>query len=62
MVSLAKKTIKKNGGAYAYYQIVESVRVNGKPRPNVLIHLGTPEKILKTYVEYKKLKKRLQDE
>ena len=57
MVSLTKKTIRKNEKIYNYYQIVKSVRVDGKPMPNVLMHLGTPEKILKVYTEYKELKK-----
>lgn len=56
MVSLNKKTIRRNGKVYVYYQIVESVRVNGKPRPSVLKHLGTAERILKTYEGYEELK------
>lgn len=27
-------------GEYAYYQVVESRRVDGKPRQRVLVHLG----------------------
>lgn len=30
-----------------YYQILQSQRVNGKPRPIVLAHLGTPEALLR---------------
>ena len=57
MVSLTKKTIRKNEKTYNYYQIVKSAREDGKPTPKVLMHLGTPEKILKVYIEYKELKK-----
>lgn len=32
---------------YAYWQIVECRRVNGKPRPIVLMHLGTPDGLLR---------------
>ncbi len=37
----------KHTRGYKYWQIVESRRVNGKPRPIVLAHLGTAETILK---------------
>jgi transposase len=33
-------------GKYTYWQIVESKRVNGKPRPVVLAHLGTAQQLL----------------
>ena len=36
---------KVNG--YKYWYIVESRRVNGKPRPIVLEYLGTPETLIK---------------
>jgi len=40
-------TIRKSkNGKYSYWQIVESRRVNGKPRPFVLAHLGTAEQLL----------------
>lgn len=40
-------TIRKSkNGKYIYWQIVESRRVNGKPRPFVLAHLGTAEQLL----------------
>lgn len=40
-------TIRKTKtGKYTYWQIVESKRVNGKPRPIVLAHLGTAEQLL----------------
>ena len=40
-------TIRKTKvGKYAYWQIVESRRVNGKPRPFVLAHLGTADQLL----------------
>lgn len=40
-------TIRKSKvGKYTYWQIVESKRVNGKPRPVVLAHLGTAEQLL----------------
>lgn len=37
---------KQRVGKYTYWQIVESKRVNGKPRPFVLLHLGTAEQLL----------------
>jgi transposase len=37
---------KQKVGKYTYWQIVESKRVNGKPRPVVLAHLGTAEQLL----------------
>ena len=37
---------KQKVGKYTYWQIVESKRVNGKPRPVVLVHLGTAEQLL----------------
>jgi transposase len=37
---------KKKSRGKTYWQIVESRRVNGKPRPIVLMHLGTAEKLL----------------
>lgn len=37
---------KQKVGKYIYWQIVESRRVNGKPRPFVLAHLGTAEQLL----------------
>jgi len=36
----------KKSGKHKYWQIVESRRVNGKPRPVVLAHLGTAETLL----------------
>lgn len=36
----------KKAGKQKYWQIVESRRVNGKPRPVVLAHLGTAETLL----------------
>lgn len=38
---------KKVSRGHVYWQIVESRRVNGKPRPIVLIHLGTAEGLLR---------------
>ena len=38
---------KKNSRGHIYWQIVESRRVNGKPRPIVLMHLGTAETLLR---------------
>lgn len=38
---------KKVSRGYTYWQIVESRRVNGKPRPVVLMHLGTAEGLLR---------------
>lgn len=37
---------KQKVGKYTYWQIVESKRVNGKPRPFVLAHLGTADQLL----------------
>ena len=37
----------KNVKGYKYWQIVSSQRVNGKPRPIVLEHLGTADSLLK---------------
>ena len=37
---------KQKVGKYTYWQIVESKRVNGKPRPILLAHLGTAEHLL----------------
>jgi len=37
---------KQKVGKYTYWQIIESKRVNGKPRPVVLMHLGTAEQLL----------------
>ena len=40
-------TIRKSKvGKYTYWQIVESKRIDGKPRPVVLAHLGTAEQLL----------------
>jgi len=38
---------KKPCRGHAYWQIVESRRINGKPRPVVLMHLGTAEGLLR---------------
>lgn len=37
---------QKRSGKYKYWQIVESRRVNGRPRPVVLAHLGTADALL----------------
>ncbi len=57
MVSIAKKTVKRGGKVYTYYQVVESNWIRGKSIPKVLKHLGTAKRILKTYEEYERLKK-----
>ncbi|PKM83964.1 MAG: hypothetical protein CVU88_00375 [Firmicutes bacterium HGW-Firmicutes-13] len=47
MYKLNMATIRKTKvGKYTYWQIVESKRVNGKPRSVVLAHLGTAEQLL----------------
>jgi len=38
---------QKKSGKYKYWYIVESRRVNGKPRPVVLAYLGTAENLLR---------------
>jgi transposase len=43
MASIQPKNVK----GYKYWQIVSSQRVNGKPRPIVLEHLGTADSLLK---------------
>lgn len=57
MASIAKKRVKRKGKTYTYYQVVESTWVDGKSVPKVIKHLGTAEKVLKTYEEYERLKK-----
>ncbi|WP_088049453.1 IS1634 family transposase [Virgibacillus dakarensis] len=42
MATIRKQKVGKN----TYWQIIESKRVNGKPRPVVLMHLGTAENLL----------------
>jgi len=37
---------KVKAGRHTYYRIVESRRVNGKPRPVPLLHLGTADQLL----------------
>jgi transposase len=37
---------KQKVGKYTYWQIIESKRVDGKPRPVVLMHLGTAEQLM----------------
>ncbi len=43
--------MQKKSGIYKYWYIVESRRVNGKPRPIVLAYLGTPETLLRKLQE-----------
>ena len=42
---------KKNSRGKRYWQIVESRRINGKPRPIVLMHLGTADRLLRRLQE-----------
>jgi len=42
---------KKPSRGHTYWQIVESRRINGKPRPVVLMHLGTAEGLLRRLQE-----------
>ncbi len=42
---------KKVSRGHTYWQIVESRRVNGKPRPIVLMHLGTAETLMRRIKE-----------
>ncbi len=53
MATIRKSKVDK----YTYWQIVESKRVNGKPRPVVLMHLGTAEQLLYKLKEGPILKK-----
>ena len=47
LYKLNMATLRKTKvGKYAYWQIVESKRVEGKPRPVVLMHLGTADQLL----------------
>jgi len=50
MASLQQRLTGK-GGKYKYWYIVESRRVNGKPRPITLAYLGTAERLLKLITE-----------
>ena len=44
---LSMSTIRKQRvGKYTYWQIVESKRIDGKPRPIVLMHLGATEALM----------------
>ena len=43
MASLMAKTVR----GHTYWQIVESRRLNGKPRPIVLAHLGKADDLLR---------------
>ena len=47
MATIRKQKVKK----YTYWQIVESKRINGKPQPVVLFHLGTAKKLLQLLTE-----------
>lgn len=47
MATLQKKPCR----GHVYWQIVESRRINGKPRPVVLAHLGTAETLLRRLQE-----------
>ena len=55
---------KKRVGDHQYYQLVQSVRVDGKPRQKVLLHLDghpTVEEALKKWPrEIKRLRRRAQ--
>ena len=42
---------KKISRGHTYWQIVESRRIGGKPRPVVLLHLGTAESLLRRLAE-----------
>lgn len=50
---------KQKVGKYTYWQIVESKRIGGKPRPVVLMHLGTAEQLLCKLKEEGALQKRI---
>ncbi len=50
MASLQQRSTGKDG-KYKYWYIVESRRVNGKPRPITLAYLGTADKLLKRLCE-----------
>ena len=42
---------KRNNKGHDYWYVVESKRVNGKPRPIVIQYLGTIENILRHFRE-----------
>lgn len=42
---------KKKSRGHTYWQIVESRRVNGKPRPIVIMHLGTADTLMRRLQE-----------
>ncbi|TEU12588.1 MAG: transposase, partial [Anaerolineales bacterium] len=42
---------KRNSRGHNYWSIVESRRVNGKPRPIILEYLGTANALLKRLTE-----------
>lgn len=47
MYTQAMASIQKvKAGRHTYYRIVESRRINGKPRPVPLLHLGTADQLL----------------
>jgi hypothetical protein len=58
MYTLQYKTMatiqSKNSRGHKYWYIVESRRVNGKPRPIVLEYLGRPDDLLKRLQGLKK--------
>jgi len=57
---------KKRVGQNEYYQVVESRRIDGKPRQKVLVHLGghpTVDDALKKWPrEIKRLRRRVREE
>ncbi len=42
---------KRKSRGHTYWSIVESRRINGKPRPVILEYLGTAEALLKRLIE-----------
>ena len=49
MASLQKVKV----GRQSYYRIVESRRVNGKPRPVPILHLGTADQLLQRLLAHR---------
>lgn len=54
-----KKKFKRGEKYTAYYYIEKQEKIGGKFKTRTVRYLGTAEKVLKTYEELAKLKKRI---